>query len=179
MGAYSTKSFICIECNAIHYRWGKFCGSCYNRSLKLKSKNYLKCLKEYNKKRLEKYRLKNRKEKKCEICHKQFLTGYNHQIRCKKCTKKRLPIIDRKCIICKKSFSIIRSKQFHCSKKCYAKYYYTIRDINKRRLYNRIREAQERGAKGKYTIVEWEKLKKDNNYTCMICKQQEPEIKQI
>lgn len=40
-----------------------------------------------------------------------------------------------------------------------------------------IRGARRRGAEGSYTASEWEKLKKDHNYTCLHCGRKEPEIK--
>ena len=39
------------------------------------------------------------------------------------------------------------------------------------------RYYKKRGAKGSHTLQEWEDLKKKFNYTCLICKRKEPEIR--
>lgn len=43
--------------------------------------------------------------------------------------------------------------------------------------YSRLRKARRRGAGGKYTLIEWESLKKSFQYTCPSCGKNEPEIK--
>lgn len=40
-----------------------------------------------------------------------------------------------------------------------------------------LRRYRERGSKGSHTLKEWEKLKEQFNFRCVICKKQEPEIK--
>ncbi|MCR4307104.1 MAG: HNH endonuclease [Candidatus Berkelbacteria bacterium] len=56
-----------------------------------------------------------------------------------------------------------------CSKKCRQRRCYLIRNVVKRRLYSRVREGQERGAEGKFTIEEWELKKKEFGYRCVLC----------
>ncbi len=45
------------------------------------------------------------------------------------------------------------------------------------RITNLNYKARRRGAKGSHTIGEWELLKKQYNFTCLVCGRKEPEIK--
>lgn len=177
MGGYSKKELICKRCGKYHFRWGELCGTCYNRKLKSESSSYRKCLYRYSKKRCALSRKNNRKEKVCSVCKITFYTGYEQQHRCDTCTYKPLVKESKQCLICKNEFLAIRKKQKHCSRKCYGKYFYTIRNIEKRRFYSRTREAKEKGANGKYSLLEWKNLKKRYNYRCPACDKVEPDIK--
>lgn len=75
----------------------------------------------------------------------------------------------KNCSSCKISFIPKRVKQVHCSKQCYSRYYYTIRDPFKRRLYGRIREAQDKGAIGSYTPEDWKKILDQHENKCKFC----------
>jgi hypothetical protein len=52
------------------------------------------------------------------------------------------------------------------------------RKVNKEltRKYGTERKARKRGAEGKFTLKEWEDLKKEYNYICPACLKLEPEI---
>lgn len=62
--------------------------------------------------------------------------------------------------------------------------YFKNRDKNlpeekKRKLYwhRNLRNRMKRSASGNHSFKEWEKLKKDFNFSCVCCKKSEPEIK--
>lgn len=175
MGGYSKKPLTCSICKRIHFRWGLFCGSCYNKILIGKSEKYRACLSRYQSERAKKKREKNQKEKICNSCKGTFATGRALQKNCSPCLKKRLLTNEEKknlirpCSICEIEFQPVRRYQFICSDKCRDKRCYLIRDILKRRIYNRMREARERCAVGSFTLSEWEEKKKEFNYKCAIC----------
>lgn len=181
MSGYSKKQLTCTACQKTHYRWGKLCGTCYNKALKERSEGYRKSLDVYNKKRCEIEKEGNREKKVCVKCADVFYTGYKFQKRCFDCWNK-VGLSEKEketkpCKVCKISFIPKRRRQIHCSTKCFAHSYYYVRDIEKRRLYSRIREAQDRGAEGKYTVEEWKALKNSHDNTCLHCRRKEPDIK--
>lgn len=184
MKKQSSKKLTCENCKKTHYRWGALCGTCYNQSLKKRSASYRKCLDVYESNRRDRKHHEQdltKINKICTTCSIEFKTNYLNQKRCRACYRgvflndsERAEIA---CKICSNKFTPKRKKQYHCSRKCFGKYYYGVRDIEKRRIYNRVREAQDRGATGSYKPQEWTSLKVKSNYACLMCKQKEPIIK--
>ena len=169
----------CLQCKKLPFkRYGKICGTCYNRGLRTRSEGYRKSLKRYEKNRLEKSKTINRLEKTCFLCLKKFFTGRNtgrnEQKRCKNCVHIKIPIVTlpkilKECFVCHKQFQPARRKQIHCTPKCFAKTYGKKRDREKKNFYGRVREARIKGSVGSFTHKEWSELKNKHKSTCPCC----------
>lgn len=182
----------CRVCKKLPYRrYGEICGTCYNRSLKLRSEEYRNSLNEYNRKRLLRKKMERSVTVECGICKNNFPTGYKHQKCCKGCVKEKIRIYHRtlyekecgksleilnqliNCKVCRKEFKPKRFKQKHCTSQCFVKGYQKVRNKEKKRFYESVREFRLRGSAGSFTFKEWEDLKKKYDGQCPSCGEKE------
>ena len=103
---------------------------------------------------------------------------------------------ERKCILCGKTFIPRKVHQKYCLNKCDAKKAWKKKNWDKvlewqrnwfkrKRIENperfrqfvRNRKSRIKAGKGKITLLQWEKVKKKQNYICLYCRKKEPEIK--
>lgn len=166
----------CPKCDKLHNRPTILCNRCHNNQPKQIELRKLRDKKYYEKEREE--RKSKRSEIICKKCGKTFQGNNINQKYCKNCGYRRYDIKKIAiCIICGSEFLQKRIDSKCCNSKCICKWEYKNRNKNKKRHYDRVREARLRGAEGNFTFEEWEELKKKFNYQCAICKKSEPEIK--
>lgn len=96
-------------------------------------------------------------------------------------------LIPRPCKECKKDFIPNRknyAQQVYCSTKCRERWSRRWENLSEYRKSKKRHDVGERKHRirangGKFTLQEWEEMKKAHNYTCPICKRIEPEIKLV
>lgn len=133
--------------------------------MSLKAKSRIK--QNINKENYKEVNKKARKIKVCLKCGKEFLQLSPVQKYCGSITNKK------GC-----SWEILKTRpKRKCKDVDYHKKYREKWDKkNKEKVswWKNKRNRLKRGADGNHTLQEWEDLKKKNNYTCQMCKKQEP-----
>lgn len=160
----------CQACNKLpRRRYGKFCGTCYNKDLKKRNPKYIESIKDYDQRRLELKRKNNSQTKICITCFEKYKTGYPQQKRCGSCSNTSLIFLDIPCLVCKKIFTPIRTKQFCCCSTCYSNFYGKVRDREKKNFYEKVRDGRLRSNGGSFSYKEWNELMAKYGNKCIAC----------
>lgn len=168
----------CINCGKEHNRKTRLCNSCYNNLPNQIEKRRERDRRYY--KRLSSRWKQERSKLVCERCGRIFAGNRANQkycsITCQRNTITKKPRSFSKCVICGKRFKQIRRDSKACSKECVIKWEYVKRNKDKKRFYERTREARIRCNGGNFSWSEWKKMKQEYKYTCPACLKKEPEI---